>query len=140
MERDERFAGATNYGPLKLLKLATDGLFSFSIVPLRAASMLGLVTILGAMAFSIYSLYAKLILHRAPVGYTSLILFLSFFSGVHLFFLGVIGEYVGRIYQETKRRPLYVVASAIRGGMSGGVAAVGAPIVAPYVSRVPELV
>jgi polyisoprenyl-phosphate glycosyltransferase len=121
VERDERFAGSTHYGPLKLLKLASDGLFSFSIVPLRAMAILGLLAILLSGGFSLYTLYAKLVLHRAPAGFTSLMLFLSFLSGVHLFFLGVIGEYVGRIYQETKRRPLYVVGSVVRGdvGISG---------------------
>ena len=116
VERDERFAGSTRYGPLKLLKLASDGLFSFSIVPLRAAAMLGALAILLSGGFSLYALYAKLVMHRAPQGFTSIMLFLSFLSGVHLFFLGVIGEYFGRIYQETKRRPLYVIASVARGG------------------------
>lgn len=116
VERDERFAGSTRYGPVKLLKLALDGLFSFSIVPLRAAAMLGLLAIMLSGAFSLYTLYAKLVLHRAPVGFTSIMLFLSFLSGVHLFFLGVIGEYIGRIYEETKRRPLYVVGSVMRSG------------------------
>ncbi|HUQ46019.1 MAG TPA: glycosyltransferase family 2 protein [Gemmatimonadaceae bacterium] len=116
VERDERFAGTTNYGPIKLLKLASDGLFSFSIVPLRAAAMLGLVAILLSTAFSIYTLYAKLFLHRAPVGFTSIMLFMSFLTGVQLFFLGIIGEYIGRIYQETKRRPLYVVGSVVKHG------------------------
>jgi dolichol-phosphate mannosyltransferase len=117
VERDERFAGTTNYGPLKLLKLASDGLFSFSIMPLRAAAMLGLIAILLSTAFSIYTLYAKLILHRAPAGFTSIMLFMSFLAGVQLFFLGIIGEYIGRIYQETKRRPLYVVGSVVRQGV-----------------------
>lgn len=116
VERDERFAGTTNYGPLKLLQLASDGLFSFSIMPLRAAAMLGLVAILLSAAFSFYTLYAKLILHRAPAGFTSIMLFMSFLAGVQLFFLGIIGEYIGRIYQETKRRPLYVVGSVVRQG------------------------
>ena len=116
VERDERFAGSTNYGPIKLLKLASDGLFSFSIVPLRAAAMLGLVAILLSAAFSVYTLYAKLFLHRAPAGFTSILLFMSFLTGVQLFFLGIIGEYLGRIYQETKRRPLYVVGSVLRQG------------------------
>jgi glycosyltransferase involved in cell wall biosynthesis len=114
VERDERFAGTTNYGPLKLLKLASDGLFSFSIMPLRAAAILGLIAILLSAGFSIYTLYAKLFLHRAPVGFTSIMLFMSFLAGVQLFFLGIIGEYIGRIYQETKRRPLYVVGSVVR--------------------------
>jgi dolichol-phosphate mannosyltransferase len=115
VERDERFAGTTHYGPLKLLKLASDGIFSFSIVPLRAAAMLGLFAILLSGAFSVYTLYAKLVLHRTPVGFTSLMLFMAFLTGVQLFFLGIIGEYVGRIYQETKRRPLYVLGSVVRG-------------------------
>ena len=122
VERDERFAGTTHYGPLKLLKLASDGIFSFSIVPLRAAAMLGLIAILISGAFSAYTLYAKLILHRTPVGFTSLMLFMTFLTGMQLFFLGIIGEYVGRIYQETKRRPLYVLGSVVRG--TPGVAAV----------------
>jgi polyisoprenyl-phosphate glycosyltransferase len=116
VERDERFAGTTNYGPLKLLKLASDGLFSFSIVPLRAAALLGLAAIVLSTGFSVYTLYAKLFLHRAPAGFTSIMLFMSFLAGVQLFFLGVIGEYVGRIYHETKRRPLYVVGSVARDG------------------------
>lgn len=115
VERDERFAGITNYSPLKLLKLASDGLFSFSVVPLRAASMAGFIAIFLSVAFSIFTLYAKIVLHRAPAGFTSLMLFMSFFAGVQLFFLGIIGEYIGRIYQETKRRPLYVVGSVVRG-------------------------
>ena len=117
VERDERFAGTTSYGPLKLLKLASDGIFSFSIVPLRAAAMLGVVTILLSSAFSLYTLYARLFLHQAPAGFTALILFISFFGGVQLFFLGIIGEYIGRIYQETKRRPVYVVGSVMRSGV-----------------------
>jgi polyisoprenyl-phosphate glycosyltransferase len=116
VERDERYAGTTNYGPLKLLKLASDGLFSFSIVPLRAAATLGLIAILLSSSFSLYVLYAKLLLHRAPAGFTSIMLFMSFLAGVQLFFLGIIGEYIGRIYQETKRRPLYVVGSVQRQG------------------------
>ena len=116
VERDERFAGTTNYGPLKLMKLASDGLFSFSIVPLRAAAMLGLVAILLSTAFSIYTLYARLVLDRTPAGFTSIMLFMSFLTGVQLFFLGIIGEYIGRIYQEAKRRPLYVVGSVVRKG------------------------
>ena len=114
VERDERFAGTTNYGPLRLLKLASDGIFSFSIVPLRAAALLGLIAIVITALFSIYTLYARLVLHRTPVGFTSLMLFMAFLTGVQLFFLGIIGEYVGRIYQETKRRPLYVLGSVRR--------------------------
>lgn len=118
VERDERFAGKTNYGPIKLLKLASDGLFSFSTVPLRAAALLGVFAIGMSGLFSLYTLYARLFLHRAPVGFTALMLFMSFLSGVQLLFLGIVGEYVGRIYQEAKHRPLYVVGSVIRGAIA----------------------
>lgn len=137
VERDERYAGTPSYGPIKLLKLASDGLFSFSVVPLRAASLVGLIAIVLSAAFSTYTLYAKLFLHRTPAGFTSLMLFLSFFSGVQLFFLGIIGEYIGRIYQETKRRPLYVVDSVVRGATSRAAARQAAlPPGEPQVRRV----
>jgi dolichol-phosphate mannosyltransferase len=115
VERDERFAGKTNYGPIKLLKLASDGLFSFSIVPLRAAALLGLAAIMMSAVFSTYTLYARIFLHRTPAGFTALMLFMSFLSGVQLLFLGIVGEYVGRVYQEAKHRPIYVVGSVTRG-------------------------
>jgi dolichol-phosphate mannosyltransferase len=123
VERDERFAGKTNYGPIKLMKLASDGLFSFSIVPIRVAALVGLAAIVLSGGFSLYTLYVKLVEHRAPAGFTSIMLFMSFLAGVQLFFLGVIGEYVGRIFQETKRRPLYVVGSVVRGAARVPVAA-----------------
>jgi glycosyltransferase involved in cell wall biosynthesis len=132
VERDERFAGTTQYGPVRLLKLASDGLFSFSVVPLRAAMIVGLVAIIVSAAFSLFTLYAKLFLDRAPAGFTSLMLFMSFFAGVQLFFLGIIGEYVGRIYQETKRRPLYVVGSVVRRGAGGVALRPGRPTGAAY--------
>jgi dolichol-phosphate mannosyltransferase len=115
VERDERYAGATSYGFIKLLKLASDGLFSFSVIPIRAAILAGAVAIALSGLFSIWTLYAKIFLHQAPQGFASLMLFMSFFAGVQLLFLGIIGEYVGRIHHEIKRRPLYVVGSVIRG-------------------------
>ena len=81
----------------------------------RFASFSFALAIVLSAAFSIYTLYAKLFLDRTPQGFTSLMLFISFLTGVQLFFLGIIGEYIGRIYQETKRRPLYVVGSVVRG-------------------------
>ena len=132
VERDERFAGKTHYGPLKLLKLASDGLFSFSIVPLRAAALLGVIAIGLSFLFSAYTLYAKFFLNKIPAGFTALMLFMSFLSGVQLLFLGIVGEYVGRVYQETKQRPLYVVGSIIRDStrMSADMARYG--IVSPF--------
>ncbi len=113
LERSARHAGRTKYSPLKLLKLASDGIFAFSIVPLRAAAVLGVGAICLSVLFSLYSLYAKFRMH-SPQGFTAMILAMAFLSGINLFFLGIIGEYVGRIYEETKGRPHYVVLKIVR--------------------------
>jgi polyisoprenyl-phosphate glycosyltransferase len=117
MERAARHAGRPKYSALKLLKLAFDGIFAFSIVPLRAAAVLGAVAIIASLLFALYSLYAKFRMH-SPQGFTALILAMTFFAGVNLLFLGVIGEYVGRIYEETKGRPHYVIQKIVRRGGS----------------------
>ena len=109
VERAERRSGRSKYGVLKLLKLASDGVFAFSIVPLRAAALLGALAIGLSALFAFYSLIAKVILHQSPRGFTALVFLVTFLSGVLLLFLGIIGEYVGRIYEEIKARPLYVV-------------------------------
>jgi dolichol-phosphate mannosyltransferase len=108
IERSARSAGRTKYSPLKLLKLASDGIFAFSIVPLRVAALMGAITIGISMLYALYSIYAKFWLH-SPQGFTALILSITFLSGINLFFLGIIGEYVGRVYEEAKARPHYVV-------------------------------
>ena len=113
MERHARHAGRPKYSVLKLLRLAADGIFAFSIVPLRAAAMVGALTIFLSALFAIYSLYAKFWMH-SPQGFTALILAITSFSGVNLFFLGIIGEYVGRIFEETKGRPHYVIRKIIK--------------------------
>jgi len=115
VERSARHAGRTKYSPIKLLKLASDGIFAFSIVPLRVAAILGACAIAISFAFSLYALYAKFWLH-SPEGFTALILAMTFLSGINLFFLGIIGEYVGRIYEEAKARPHYVVRKLVRCG------------------------
>jgi glycosyltransferase involved in cell wall biosynthesis len=113
IERGARPAGRTKYSPLRLFKLASDGIFAFSIVPLRAASILGVTATGVSVLYAIYALYVRFWL-RAPQGFTALILAITFLSGVNLFFLGVIGEYIGRVYEEAKGRPHYVVRNVIR--------------------------
>ena len=108
IERSARQAGVTKYSPLKLLKLASDGILAFSIVPLRVAALLGGAATALSILYSVYALYAKFWLH-SPQGFTALILVITFLSGVNLFFLGIMGEYIGRIYEETKCRPHYVI-------------------------------
>ncbi len=112
IERAARQAGRRKYGPLKLLKLAADGLFAFSIVPLRAAALLGATAIALSGLYSLYAIYVKFWRH-SPQGFTALIVAITFLSGVNLFFLGIIGEYVGRVYEEAKGRPHYVIREII---------------------------
>jgi dolichol-phosphate mannosyltransferase len=114
LERAARHSGRSKYTSFKLVALALDGLVSFSVVPLRAAAALGLLTIAGSFLFAGYSVYVRLVLGHSPQGFTALILVMTFMSGVQLLFLGVIGEYLGRVYEEVKGRPQYVVDRVIR--------------------------
>jgi polyisoprenyl-phosphate glycosyltransferase len=109
LNRAERHSGKSKYSFLRLLKLASDGIFAFSVVPLRAATLIGAVAVAASVLFALYSVYAKFVMNRAPQGFTALVFMVTFLSGVLLFFLGVIGEYVGRVYEEIKARPLYVI-------------------------------
>jgi dolichol-phosphate mannosyltransferase len=109
LNRAERRSGKSKYGFFRLLKLASDGIFAFSVVPLRAATLIGAVAVAASVLFALYSVYAKFVMNRAPQGFTALVFMVTFLSGVLLFFLGVIGEYVGRVYEEIKARPLYVI-------------------------------
>ena len=115
VERAARYTGQSKYSLRKLLRLASDGIFSFSIIPLRLAAALGAVTVFLTTLFALFALYARLFLDRSPQGFTALILVMTFVSGVNLLFLGIIGEYVGRVYEEVKGRPLYVVQRVVRG-------------------------
>ena len=129
VERVKRHSGKSKYSLLRLLKLAADGVFAFSIVPIRAAALLGVaVTFLSAL-YAGYALYAKFFLRQSPKGFTALIVAVTFLSGVLLFFLGVIGEYVGRIYEETKARPIYMICQVV-GRTPGAAGKVSAE--APY--------
>jgi dolichol-phosphate mannosyltransferase len=119
LERAERQGGESKYSFLKLLTLAADGIFSFSIVPLRLAAVLGGVAVFVTSAFSVWALFAKFVLHESPRGFTSLILAVTFLAGVQLFFMGVIGEYVGRLYEASKGRPHYIVSQLFSAGGDG---------------------
>jgi glycosyltransferase involved in cell wall biosynthesis len=120
IERSERAAGRSKYGVVKLIRLALDGIFAFSMAPLRAASLLGLATIAGSLLYAAYAVYVKLFEGRSPTGFTALVVGLALLSGVQLLVLGVIGEYLGRVYEEAKGRPLYVVGRVVRSGRASG--------------------
>jgi polyisoprenyl-phosphate glycosyltransferase len=109
VERAKRHSGRSKYGVVRLMKLAFDGIFAFSIVPIRAAALLGASVMFLSTLYVLYSLYCKIFLKQSPQGFTALIVAITFLSGMVLFFLGVVGEYVGRIYEETKGRPSYVI-------------------------------
>jgi dolichol-phosphate mannosyltransferase len=116
VERAERHAGRSKYSMSRLFRLAGDAVFAFSIVPLRFAAIVGFFAMVAAALFALYSVYAKIFLDRSPVGFTALIWIITFLSGTILVFLGVMGEYLGRVYEELKARPVYIVSSIIRRG------------------------
>lgn len=116
IERDPRFAGEAKYDVKRLLRLATDGIFAFSTVPIRVAALLGAVAVAASSIYAFYAVYVRFVLHISPQGFTALIFAIVFLSGVHLLFLSIIGEYVGRVYEEVKKRPIYIVDHVSRNG------------------------
>jgi len=112
-ERGPRAAGTTKYPTLRMAAFAWTAITSFSALPLRVGVLAGLaMTILGAIYF-VYALYRALIAHATVPGWTSLVFLQIFFSGATLLSIGLMGEYLARIYDESKRRPLYIVRDAI---------------------------
>ena len=109
-ERSERFAGETKYPLKKMIKLAMDGIMSFSYKPLKFASYIGILISGISFIYLIAVLLQKLFFpHSAQSGWASLIAVSLFFNGIILLMLGIIGEYIGRIYDEAKGRPLYII-------------------------------
>ncbi len=131
VHRAARTAGRSKYSWSKLLGLAFDGLLSFSVAPLRMAAILGLLAIGASALFAAYSVVARLFFDQTPKGFTALILVMTFLSGMNLLFLGLLGEYLGRVYEEVKRRPLYVVERVTRSEVGLTAAAPSAPLAEP---------
>lgn len=108
-KRDKRFAGTTKFSLHKMLRLSVDGITSFSTVPLKLMSMIGiLISLLGGL-YAVYALYEKLILHSTIQGWTSTLIIILILGGIQLICLGIIGEYISRIHDQVKNRPLYVI-------------------------------
>lgn len=107
-ERQARFAGRPKYNFWKLVRLAVDGLVSFSYLPLRIASSLGFLTSLGSLVAGLYYLVLRLAGHREPSGFAAIVISVLFLGGVQLITIGIMGEYVGRIFDEVKSRPVYI--------------------------------
>jgi glycosyltransferase involved in cell wall biosynthesis len=107
--RDRRFAGATKWNYWRLWNFAIEGFTSFSIAPLKIATYVGLSTAFGAFAYAAFVVYKTLAYGEPVRGYPSLMVVVLFLGGVQLMGLGMIGEYLGRMFNETKRRPLYLI-------------------------------
>jgi len=114
-ERHARHAGQPKYTFRRLVYLALDGLVSFSYIPLRFITMLGFGVSLFSIMMAIFYLAKKLLVGLSPPGFATLIVSIFFLAGIQLITMGVMGEYVGRIFEEVKRRPLYVVRRVTRG-------------------------
>lgn len=108
-DREAREAGASKWSFWKLWNFALDGIFSFSTAPLRIWTYLGLAVSGGAFAYGLFLIVRTLFFFKTTPGYISLMVVILFLGGIQLISLGVLGEYIGRIFKETKRRPLYLV-------------------------------
>jgi dolichol-phosphate mannosyltransferase len=109
IERHKRYAGRSKYTLFKLFRLAWHGATSFSYIPLQLSTYFGFGVAIISFLLGIYMLYRKVFLDIPIIGYASIIVSLFFLGGVILFVLGVIGEYIGRIYTEVQDRPLYII-------------------------------
>lgn len=112
-DREVRFAGSTKYPLKKMLRLASDAILSFSTTPLKVASFVGFITSIIAFVGIVYSLYMRLFTDNFVEGWTLLMISILLIGGIILLVLGIIGEYVGRIYGEIKKRPLYIIKDKI---------------------------
>ena len=112
-ERQSRFAGTTKYPLKKMIKFASDAIISFSSKPLKLAGQLGLITIFISFCLIIYSLIAYFYELSITPGWTSIMIAVTFFSGIQLISLWIMSEYIARIYDETKDRPSYIISETI---------------------------
>lgn len=108
-DRDKRFTGEPKFTFKKLMQLAINGIISFSNIPIKLLTRTGLFIIFFSILYIIYTLIKKFYFGDVPQGFTTLIIFISLFSGIQILGLGIIGEYLVRIYDETRKRPLFIV-------------------------------
>lgn len=112
-DRPARPAGVTKYPWRKMIRFALDGIFSFSIVPLRLALYGGLLVTTAAVCMAMHVLYLRFIVHSTVPGWSGLVILILFFGGLNLLISGLLGEYIGRIYVETKARPHYFIETVL---------------------------
>ena len=121
-DRDDRAAGEPRMGYRRLIKLALDGIFGFSYLPLRAATVLGLLVTFFGLILVAWVLVERFITRTAILGWPSLMVAVCILGGTQLVTIGILGEYLGRIYDEVRGRPNYLVRELIRfdSGLPGG--------------------
>jgi dolichol-phosphate mannosyltransferase len=112
-DRPARFAGETKYPLRKMVRFALDGITSFSILPLRFSTYLGIVMSIASLGIIVWALLAKFVFQRVVQGWTAIVIIVALFASVQLLMIGILGEYIGRIYEEIKRRPLYIVGETV---------------------------
>jgi dolichol-phosphate mannosyltransferase len=108
-DRPARFAGTTKYPLRKMLRFAIDGITSFSIVPLRFSTYLGMTMSVLSIAYAAWAVFVHYVLKHTVEGWTATVVLIALLASVQLLMIGILGEYVGRIYEAVKQRPLYVV-------------------------------
>ncbi len=109
IDRDARTAGLSKYSFRQLFKLAYNGIYSFSDYPIKFLGRLGLFIIIGSILYAVWILTKKLVWGQVPEGFTTLIIVILFFGGIQLVTIRILGEYVQRIYDESRKRPLYII-------------------------------
>jgi dolichol-phosphate mannosyltransferase len=115
-ERDARFAGKTKYPLRKLIALAVDGIISTSLKPLAFAMVIGSITVVIGLLLLAYAVGSWLFVGRTPQGWASLLIAVVFMGGLQLMVLGVMGEYLGRIHEQIRARPMFLVDRVVRSG------------------------
>ena len=108
-DRDPRVAGSTKWNYLKLMDLAIDGITSLTTSPLRISTFIAIPTFIVLFVYFVYVIAKSFIIHEAIQAFQAIILLILFFSGIQILLFGIIGEYLGRIFNESKNRPLYLV-------------------------------
>lgn len=104
-----RTLGSSKFNIFSLTSLALNGITAFSIVPLRLIALIGVLTIIGSFILAMEVIMEKYFMHNTPSGYATLVILIAFFGGLEIFCLGIIGEYLGQIFNEVKARPRYII-------------------------------
>jgi len=114
--RDARYAGTSKYPLGKLWRLASDGITSFSVAPIRLVTRIGAVMLVFCVGVLAWTLYVRFFTDNAPQGWTSLLAVVLLLGGMQMLGIGIVGQYIARIFEETKQRPLYFVSETVERG------------------------